>query len=87
MADIVLMQDPMHYTEAKMFRIEHNVETGEVKEIQLTAAEIKEIKELNAAAKIKQDAIQIEIEAELAAKEAILDRIGLTADELKTILG
>ena len=81
------MQDPMHYTEAKMFRIEHNVETGEVKEIQLTAAEIKEIKELNAAAKIKQDAIQIEIEAELAAKEAILDRIGLTADELKTILG
>jgi hypothetical protein len=28
-----------------------------------------------------------EAEAKIAAKQAILDRIGLTADELKTILG
>ena len=32
-------------------------------------------------------AIQAEAEAKETAKAAILDRIGLTADELKTILG
>jgi len=47
-----------------MFKIEHDTATGEIKEISLTATEIKEI-----------------------AKTALLDRIGLTADELKTILG
>jgi DNA gyrase/topoisomerase IV subunit B len=31
--------------------------------------------------------LQIEEAAKLAGKQAILDRIGLTADELKTILG
>jgi hypothetical protein len=32
-------------------------------------------------------AIKAEVEAKATAKKAILDRIGLTADELKTILG
>jgi hypothetical protein len=36
--------------------------------------------------KIKADEL-IEAETKAAAKQAILDRIGLTADELKTILG
>jgi hypothetical protein len=36
--------------------------------------------------KIKADEL-IEAETKAASKQAILDRIGLTADELKTILG
>ena len=60
-----------------------NVETGE-----------ETLRELNKAEKDQQkitEAIIIankaEAEAKETAKAAILDRIGLTADELKTILG
>ena len=35
----------------------------------------------------KEKILLVEAEAKEAAKAAILDRIGLTADELKTILG
>jgi hypothetical protein len=70
-----------------MFRLEHNVETGEIKQIDLTAGEIKEIEKLQKAAAIENAKEQAEIEAKQIAKAAILDRIGLTADELKTILG
>ena len=64
-----------------------NVETGEVIERELNAEEIaqQEIDEANAAAaKALADA---EVLAKENAKQAILDRIGLTADELQTILG
>ena len=65
-----------------MVRI-HNAETNEVIDREMTAAEFK-IYEAD------QKAIAIEkaeAEAKQATKLAILDRIGLTADELKTILG
>ena len=65
-----------------MVRI-HNAETNEVIDREMTAAEFK-IYEAD------QKAIAIEkaeAEAKQAAKLAILDRIGLTADEFKTILG
>ena len=71
----------------KMFRIEHDVETGEVKKIELSAAEIKELEKQYAKTKAKNDKEQAEADAKAAEKQAILDRIGLTADELKTILG
>jgi predicted flap endonuclease-1-like 5' DNA nuclease len=60
-----------------------NCETGEEIVRDATAAEIAQIKvdADNAAAR------KAEVEAKEAAKAAILDRIGLTADELKTILG
>ena len=60
-----------------------NVETGEETVRDATAAEIAQMK-LDDASAIAQKA---EAESKLAAKQAILDRIGLTADELKTILG
>jgi len=70
-----------------MFRIEHDIATGEVKEIPLTATEIKTIEKLQKE-KIKNlQTIEAEATAKETAKAAILDRIGLTADELKTILG
>ena len=70
-----------------MFRIEHNVETGEIKEIELSAAEVKKLEKQYAEAKANDDKAKAEAEAKETAKAAILDRIGLTADELKTILG
>ena len=37
--------------------------------------------------KAEAEAIKAEAEAKAAERQAILDRLGLTADELKTILG
>ena len=67
--------------------VEHNCATGEIVERELSAQEIaqQEIDEANyLATKAKTKA---EADAKETAKAAILDRIGLTADELKTILG
>ena len=60
-----------------------DVTTGEEIVRDATADEIGQIKidAENAAAR------KAEVEAKATAKEAILNRIGLTADELKTILG
>ena len=60
-----------------------NVETGEEVVRDATADEIKQM-QANANAALAQKA---EAEAKETAKAAILDRIGLTVDELKTILG
>lgn len=65
-----------------MVRI-HNAETNEVIDREMTAGEFKIYE-----ADQKAIAIQkTEAQAKEAAKLAILDRLGLTADELKTILG
>jgi hypothetical protein len=61
----------------------HNVETNEVIDREMTAAEFK-IYEADQAA---QAIVKAEAVAKETAKAAILDRIGLTADELQTILG
>ena len=62
---------------------EYNCETGEEIVRDATTAEIAQIKiDADNAATEKAQA-----EAKETAKAAILDRIGLTADELKTILG
>ena len=65
-----------------MIRI-HNTETDEVIDREMTAAEFK----VYEAEKAERATKQAEAEAKETAKAAILDRIGLTADELKTILG
>ena len=65
-----------------MIRI-HNVETDEVIDREMTAAEFK----IYEADQAEQATKKAEAEAKETAKAAILDRIGLTADELKTILG
>ena len=49
----------------------------------LTAEQLAQMEIDKADAKAKQD----KAKAKATAKEAILDRIGLTADELQTILG
>jgi hypothetical protein len=56
---------------------------GEFIDREMTAVEFKQYEADQAA----QAIAQAEAEAKATAKAAILDRIGLTADELKTILG
>lgn len=84
---ILLIVVLIPYGGLNMFKIEHNVETGEIKQIDLTADEIKQIEKLQKVGAVENAKEQAEIEAKQIAKAAILDRIGLTADELKTILG
>ncbi len=69
----------------KLTETQINVKTGEEITIErkLTAEEEAQIM-ANRAKSAEQTA---KAEAEATAKAAILDRIGLTADELKTILG
>jgi hypothetical protein len=62
---------------------EFNCETGEEIVRDATAAEIAQFEIDAANATIKKN----EADAKEATRLAILDRIGLTADELKTILG
>jgi hypothetical protein len=68
-------------------RIEVNCETGEVLEIELTDAEVAQ-REAEAEA---HAALEAEREAEAAdkaaAREAILDRLGLSAEEASILLG
>ena len=62
-----------------------NIQTGEetITERDETAAE----KKIREASEKEATARKAEAEANAIAKQVILDRIGLTADELKTILG
>jgi hypothetical protein len=69
-----------------MFRIEHDIATGEVKEIPLTAAEIKAIEKLQKEAAEKNAIIQAEAEAKATAKAALLTRLGITAEEATLLL-
>ena len=61
----------------------HNVETDEVIDREMNDAEFANYQADQAA----QTIVKAEAEAKATAKAAILDRLGLTADELKTILG
>jgi len=61
----------------------HNIDTDEVIDREMNDAEFAQYE----ADKAAQAAKQAEAEAKETAKAAILERIGLTADELKTILG
>ena len=65
-----------------MVRI-HNTETDEIVDREMTAAEFK-IYEADQKAAEKSKA---EADAKTAQRQAIADRLGLTADELKLLLG
>jgi mevalonate kinase len=62
-----------------MIRIEHNVETGEVKEIQMTQEEINAWQE-----KDQAEAQQFQIQ--IQQKQALLERLGITEEEAKLLL-
>ena len=70
-----------------MIRIEHNVETGEITEIELTAAEIKDIQERQELAAIRNAAAEAEAQTKAAAKQVLLDKLGITQEEARLLLG
>jgi hypothetical protein len=61
----------------------HNTETDEVIDREMNNVEFDQYQ----ADQATQATAKAEAEAKATAKAAILDRIGLTADELQTILG
>ena len=68
-------------------KIIHDVATGEISEIELSAAEIKEIEKVQDKDNKAQAAAAVAKAKADAEKAALLARLGLTEDELKTILG
>lgn len=66
-----------------MFIKEHNVETGEVIEREMTVEEIEQFEsdKAEAIAKAKAQAVRAE------AKAALLDKLGITEDEARLLLG
>ncbi len=64
----------------KLFKIEHNAETGEIKEIELTAKEIAE-KQLEAQSQQELETIKT------TEKAALLAKLGITEDEASLLLG
>jgi hypothetical protein len=77
-----------------MFRIEHNVKTGEIKQIKLTEEEIIEVnnlaKEVEKRQKIQDKKLEEEkakAEAKAAQRQVILSRLGITEEEARILLG
>lgn len=61
----------------------HDLETNEVVDREMTVAEFNQHK-----ANLELDAERkAEVEAKEAARQAVLDRLGITADEAKLLLG
>lgn len=61
----------------------HNVETGEIIEREMNAEELAQLEADKAEAEAKAAAIA----AKEAARAALLDKLGITADEAKLLLG
>lgn len=63
-------------------RVEVNCTTGEVLEIELTDAEVADLKARQAQAELDRKAQEAEAAKKLADKEAIAKKLGLTSEEL-----
>jgi hypothetical protein len=70
-----------------MFRIEHNVETGEIKQVELTAQEITELEQQYAQAQVAEVAAQAAADTKAAQRQALLTRLGITEEEARILLG
>jgi transcriptional antiterminator Rof (Rho-off) len=68
-------------------RIEINCETGVESVIELTDAEVAELEAQAAIAEAKREEEAVEAEAKATAKAALLDRLGITAEEAALLLG
>jgi hypothetical protein len=67
-----------------MKKLVHNVETGEVAEVELTVEEIAQVELDRQTAKQEAEELAIK-ESSKAAAEAKLAALGLTADDLKAL--
>jgi hypothetical protein len=68
-------------------RIEINCETGVESIIELTDVEVAELKYQAELAAEKKAEDEAQAEANATAKAALLDRLGITAEEAKLLLG
>lgn len=64
-------------------RIVHNAKTGEITEVEMTAEEVAQLEADRAALRLK---LEKKAEAEVA-RQALLDRLGITADEARLLIG
>lgn len=70
-----------------MFRIEHNVETGEIIEIALTQSEIAaEEKNAKLRAELESKA-EAEAQAKKNARSILLEKLGITEEEAAVLFG
>ena len=83
-----------------MIKIEHNVETGEVKEVEMTPKEVAEFEARQAEAEAKaqeqadaeaarlaaEEQAQLDAATKAAAKAAIYVKLGLTEEEVDALL-
>jgi len=69
-----------------MFRIEHNVKTGEITEIELTAEEKAELQLQYEKSKAEAEIIEAEAQAKAEAKAALLAQLGITEEQAKLLL-
>ena len=67
----------------KQLVIEHNTQTNEILEREMTAAEFKDYEADEAA----QAIIKAQAEANATARIALLERLGITAEEAALLLG
>lgn len=70
----------------KLTKLEHNMETGETVEIELTDDEIAKLKAEAAAYEAEQEAKAEEERAKATAKADLLEKLGITEDEAKLLL-
>lgn len=66
-----------------MTKIIHDIETGEIVEVEETATE----KAYNAQLRKQAEELLKQTETKDAAKQAVLDKLGLSADEVAALLG
>jgi FMN-dependent NADH-azoreductase len=69
---------------SKLFKVIHNVTTGEIQQIDLTAEEIAVV-EADEAAAVAEAQAKAKTEADKAVAQAKLTALGLTADDLKAL--
>jgi hypothetical protein len=67
---------------SKLFRIEQNVQTGEITQIDLTESEIAELHKQDEIIKLEELKV-LELEQQ---KAALLVKLGITADEAKLLI-
>lgn len=64
----------------------HNVETGEIYEEEMTAEEIAQIESMQQEVPAEVIAIREQVAAKVAAKIAVLSKLGLTEEEVSSLL-
>ena len=70
-----------------MIKLVVDAATGEAVEVELTAKEIADMKAESIKAEADKQAAEAEAAAKAAAKQAVLDKLGLSADEMAALLG